>query len=192
MWLYSSKWFDSARLQQLQKNRSMGCSPVGVAEVAQLPVVVPFCMMHLKFWCGMNHELQELHMEALPENQCFAVLNAPRTVGERSFQWHGCKSDVGFGSQTHSGHLNWNWWHTSHVCPCVVEFCAFCMHFVYWFDQHFPSSHHYAKPQGLANRWHWVCVMTHLQCVFFHLLQGFQLLEVYDWIQASAGSDLPV
>ena len=25
-------------------------------------------------------------MEALPENQCFAVLNAPRTVGDRAFQ----------------------------------------------------------------------------------------------------------
>eukprot|EP00438_Fugacium_kawagutii_P015777 Skav224440 [mRNA] locus=scaffold3233:182900:189695:+ [translate_table: standard] len=30
---------------------------------------------------------QELHVEALPENQCFAVLNAPRTVGDRSFQF---------------------------------------------------------------------------------------------------------
>lgn len=30
---------------------------------------------------------QELHMEALPENQCFAVLNAPRTVGDRAFQF---------------------------------------------------------------------------------------------------------
>ena len=80
-------------------------------------------------WCGMNHELQELHMEALPENQCFAVLNAPRSVGERSFQWHGCKWDVGFVSQTHSGHLNWNWWHTS-LCPCVVEFCAFCILYI--------------------------------------------------------------
>lgn len=26
-------------------------------------------------------------MEALPENQCFAVLNAPRTVGDRAFQF---------------------------------------------------------------------------------------------------------
>ena len=38
-------------------------------------------------------------MEALPENQCFAVLNAPRTVGERSFQLHGGKYDVFWPSE---------------------------------------------------------------------------------------------
>lgn len=31
--------------------------------------------------------LQELHMEALPENQCFTVLNAPRAVGSKPFQF---------------------------------------------------------------------------------------------------------
>ena len=44
--------------------------------------------VRLRMWtfncCG-----QDLHLEALPENQCFAVLNAPRTVGQRSFQCPG-------------------------------------------------------------------------------------------------------
>lgn len=34
-----------------------------------------------------NEGLQELRMEALPENQCFTVLNAPRTVGAKPFQF---------------------------------------------------------------------------------------------------------
>lgn len=31
-------------------------------------------------------ESQELHLEALPENQCFTVLNAPRNIGAKPFQ----------------------------------------------------------------------------------------------------------
>eukprot|EP00931_Biecheleriopsis_adriatica_P086941 TRINITY_DN61489_c0_g1_i1.p1 TRINITY_DN61489_c0_g1~~TRINITY_DN61489_c0_g1_i1.p1 ORF type:complete len:1665 (-),score=434.14 TRINITY_DN61489_c0_g1_i1:72-4871(-) len=36
---------------------------------------------------ALDDGLQELHMEALPEIQCFTVLNAPRAVGAKPFQF---------------------------------------------------------------------------------------------------------